>query len=302
MEMVEERSHISVCICTFKRPQLLKRALEKLGHQRTEDLFSYSVVIVDNDRAESAREAVAAYANGSALKILYCVEPEQNIALARNKAVENSSGDLIAFFDDDEYPAEDWLCNLFKAYQTYRVNGVLGPVRPYFEHEPPEWAVKGKFFDRPTYETGYKMDWTQTRTGNVLLERRIVEGIPEVFNPVFGTGSEDIDFFRRMMEKGHVFVWCNEAEVYELVPASRCSIKYLLHRASIRGSSFPKRPVHRMRNIARSIIAIPLYSIALPFLAVLGKHLFIRNLIKLVDHASRILAFLGWRAATVREI
>jgi len=66
MEMVEERSHISVCICTFKRPQLLKRALEKLGHQRTEDLFSYSVVIVDNDRAESAREAVAACANGSA--------------------------------------------------------------------------------------------------------------------------------------------------------------------------------------------------------------------------------------------
>ena len=280
----------------------MRRALEELEHQQTGGLFAYSVVVVDNDRMQSARDTVTQYASVSSLKILYCVEPEQNIALARNKALEKSEGDLIAFMDDDEYPAKNWLCNLFKAYQAYRVDGVLGPVRPYFEHDPPQWALKGKFFDRPTYDTGYKMDWTETRTGNVLFARRILGGMTEVFKPEFGTGSEDIDFFRRMMEGGFVFVWCNEAEVYELVPANRCSVKYLLHRASIRGSSFPKRPVHRVRNFTKSIIAIPLYSLSLPFLAVFGKHVFIKYLIKLVDHTSRVMAFLGWQMATAREM
>ena len=242
------------------------------------------------------------YANTSALAITYCVEPEQNIALARNKALEHSRGDYIAFIDDDEYPAKDWLCNLFKACRIYKVDGVLGPVRPYFEHEPPQWAIKGKFFDRPTYDTGRLMDWPETRTGNVLFEKKILGGITGAFNPEFGTGSEDIDFFRRMIEKGHVFIWCNEAAVYELVPPSRSSIRYLLHRALIRGSSFPKRPVHRMRNITKSVIAIPFYTLILPFLAVFGRHLFIKYLIKLIDHVSRILAFLGWRTAGVREM
>jgi succinoglycan biosynthesis protein ExoM len=300
--MIANAIHISVCICTFKRPHLLRRALEELERQQTEELFTYSVVVADNDRSQSAREFVANYANTSALAITYCVEPEQNIALARNKALEHSRGDYIAFIDDDEYPAKDWLCNLFKACRIYKVDGVLGPVRPYFEHEPPQWAIKGKFFDRPTYDTGRLMDWTETRTGNVLFEKKILGGIPEAFNPEFGTGSEDIDFFRRMIEKGHVFVWCNEAAVYELVPPSRSSIRYLLHRALIRGSSFPKRPVHRMRNITKSVIAIPFYTLILPFLAVFGRHLFIKYLIKLIDHVSRILAFLGWRTADVREM
>ena len=40
----------------------------------------------------------------SGCRVKYCVEPRQNIALARNKALQNAEGDLIAFIDDDEFP------------------------------------------------------------------------------------------------------------------------------------------------------------------------------------------------------
>ena len=37
--------HISVCICTYKRPIPLKRLLDSLKQQETGGLFTYSVVV-----------------------------------------------------------------------------------------------------------------------------------------------------------------------------------------------------------------------------------------------------------------
>src|ERR1051325_8420557 len=88
-----------------------------------------------------------------------CVEPRQNIALARNMAVANAKGDFIAFIDDDELPGGEWLLTLFSAYQQYGVDGVLGPVKPRFDEPPPKWVVDGRFCERPSYPTGFVIDW-----------------------------------------------------------------------------------------------------------------------------------------------
>src|SRR5436190_12853645 len=97
--------HISVCICTYKRPQLLGRLLVELACQETGGLFTYSIVVVDNDRLQSAEAVVSGFA---AVSVKYCVEPRQNIALARNRAVQDSRGDFVAFFDDDQFPTKCW--------------------------------------------------------------------------------------------------------------------------------------------------------------------------------------------------
>ena len=147
--------------------------LMKLEEQQTGSLFNYSVVIVDNDMAESARQIVELYAAQSKISIEYYVEPEQNIALARNKAVENAKGDFIALIDDDEFPEGDWLLNLFKAFHQYHADAVLGPVKPYFEIDPPEWIVKGKLYERKSFQTGTIIcDAKDTRTGNVRLANK----------------------------------------------------------------------------------------------------------------------------------
>jgi len=293
-------NHISICICTFKRPELLKQLLHQLDRQQTEDLFTYSVVVADNDQARSAEPLARQYST-PLLQVTYCVEPQQNIAMVRNKAIQNAQGDLIAFIDDDEFPVDDWLCNLFKVLKSRGVNGVLGPVKPWFESEPPQWLKDGKFFDRPTYATGYQLNYAETRTGNVLFLRSILDGVDTPFRPQFNTAGEDVDFFRRMIEKGCKFVWCDEGFVYEVVAPSRCTRKYLLKRALLRGSNFSKHPTERLGNLIRSLLAVPCYTVALPVLALFGQHVFLKYLIKLLDHTARLFAFLGLPLVTQRD-
>ncbi len=290
--MSNEAHHISVCICTYKRPQPLKHLLEELRSQDTGGAFSYSIVVVDNDQSRSAESVVADFAASSTIPIKYCTESQQNIPLARNKAVENAEGDLIAFIDDDEFPIKRWLLTLFEALNKYGADGVLGPVKPYFENEPPKWVIQGKFYDRPSYPTGFVIDWRKGRTGNVLLKRVLFSDSAQRFNPAFRTG-EDQDFFRRQIEKGHVFVWCHEAMAYEVVPAARWNRSFMIRRALLQGSASRLHPTFGVREIAISLIAIPVWAIALPFSLVLGHGRFMSPLVRLFNHLGRLLAFLG---------
>jgi len=77
--------------------------LIELANQDTGDHFTYSIVVVDNDHLRSAETCVLKFSAASPVPIRYYVEPRQNIALARNKAIENANGDFAAFLDDDEF-------------------------------------------------------------------------------------------------------------------------------------------------------------------------------------------------------
>jgi len=290
--MTTEATHISVCVCSYRRPDLLRRLLRELDGQDTNGLFTYSIVVADNDYLRSAEPVVLDFAAASRARIRYCVEPRQNIALARNKAIENATGDFIAFIDDDEFPAARWLLTLFETCNKYGVDGVLGPVKPHFEEEPPKWVRKGKFYDRPTYPTGLVIDGKKGRTGNVLLKRHIVPATGEPFNPEFLTG-EDQDFFGRMIAKGHVFIWCNEAVAYEAVPPIRWKRTFMLKRALLSGQMSSVPPTFGAINIAKSVLAVPIYTAGLPLALALGHDKFMMCLIKLFDHAGGLLALLG---------
>jgi hypothetical protein len=103
------------------------------------------------------------------------------------------------------------------------------------------------------------------------------------------------------MEKGFKFIWCDEGIAYELVPPSRCTRKYLLRRALLRGSNFSKHPTDRIKNGAKSLIAVPIYALSLPVLLLFGQPVFLRYLIKLFDHFSRLLAYAGLPVVTQRQ-
>jgi succinoglycan biosynthesis protein ExoM len=282
--------HVSVCICTYRRPLLLKRLLDELSSQDTAGLFTFSIVIADNDQARSAEAVVVeAYArNGVPIK--YCVEPRQNIALARNKVVENAEGEFLAFIDDDEFPGRDWLLNLYRTRQEYNVDGVLGPVMRHFDQVPPVWLQKSQFYVRRVNPTGMRVEWHEARTGNVLLKREIVIGDAAPFRPEFRAG-EDQDFFRRKIDEGRVFIWSAEAEAFEVVPPSRWKRVYLMRKALLRGAT---AGLHcDAVGVIKSIIAIPLYSLALPFSLLTGHHYFMTLLVKLCDHLGKLLILVG---------
>jgi succinoglycan biosynthesis protein ExoM len=290
--MAGDRPHISVCICTFRRAELLSRLLQALSCQETGGLFTYSLVLVDNDSSQSAKKVVLQFAARCPFQLTYCVEPEQNIALARNMALANAKGDFIAFIDDDEFPVKDWLFNLFQTCEKHAVAGVLGPVVPYFEERPPLWIEKGGFCHRPRHQTGFKIDWTEGRTGNLLFRHEILNEKEPVFLPEFGGGGEDRNFFKRMIGSGRVFIWCNEAIAYELVPPNRWKRTVMLRRALLRG----KMALNHNAGIAglvKSLVAIAGYTVALPVFLVMGQHVFMKYLIKICDHAGKLLAFVG---------
>lgn len=286
--------HICVCICTYKRPNYLIRLLKELEKQETGGLFNYSIVVVDNDSIESAKQAVTLYASQSKISINYFVEPVQNIALARNKAVKNSTGDFLGFIDDDEFPNDNWLLELYKGINKYKVDGVLGPVLPSYEETPPKWVLKGRFFERPCLQSGFILSVKDTRTGNALLKRDLFKAFRQWFDPNHGSGGEDKVFFREKIQNGHIFAWCNEAPVFERVPAVRWKRTFMLKKALLRGKTLFKTSSKRSSGILKSLVAITIYSLGLPFFLILGHHLFMSYLIKNCDHLGNVLTAMGF--------
>jgi len=284
--------HICVCICTYKRPDFLRRLLEALSVQVTDGLFSYSIVVTDNDSLRSAESLVTELAARLPIPIKYCVEARQNIALARNTAIENATGDFIAFIDDDEFTTPHWLATLYKACHQFNADGALGPVKPYFDDRAPEWIIKSRLYDRPSYPTGLVIDGSKGRTGNTFLKREIFAAGERWFRPEFRTG-EDQDFFTRMIEKGYVFIWCDEAVAFEVVPPIRWSRSFLLKRALLRGTVALAQPNAKALDISKSVLAVPLYGLALPVTLILGQHRFMPCLVKLCDHLGKLLAIFG---------
>jgi glycosyltransferase involved in cell wall biosynthesis len=284
------KTHISVCICTYKRPDYLARLLGDLARQETEGLFTYSVVVADNDAARSAELVASQFATASSIAIRYCVQPVRSVPLTRNVCIENVTGNYVAMIDDDEFPDPRWMLTLFKALHRFGADGVLGPVMPYFDQKAPKWIIKGKFWERASYPTGLVIDWRKGRTGSVLLKRSIFASGEPPFRPQFQGGGADQDFFRRMIEKGHVFVWCNEAVAYELVPPVRWKRSFLLRRALLRGWATRAHPTSGTKELVTSIVAVPAYILASPIALALGQHRFMALMVSLFHHLGRLCA------------
>jgi len=286
------KSHISVCICTYKRPHLLSELIKSIDCQVREDLFTFDIIVVDNDRQRTAQEIVSLCKMEYKTKISYYVEERQNISLARNKAIQCAIGDFIAFIDDDEIPDKCWLLTLYKAMEKYKADAVMGPVFPIYQVKPPKWVIKGKFFERPTYKTGPFKDWTKGRTGNLLIKKSLFDSTGIYFDLRFGKGGDDQDLTRRMMEKGFIFIWCNEAMAHETIPPDRWRLKNMIRKAFIRGKMSAQYPGSKLIMASKSIIAISAYALSLPFLLLLDYALFIEYLVKIGDHSGRILAII----------
>lgn len=291
--------NVDVCIATFKRPMLLKTLLESLTQLKVEKRIFVRIIVVDNDRNESARETVDFFRENTKVPVIYAVEPAQNIALARNRGVAIATGELVAFLDDDEFPEKNWLQNLIDAMTKYVADAVFGPVVPIFPDGAPKWIREGGFFDRPRFSSGQPVDIG--RTGNVLVRREILVkwGLP--FDATYGlTGGEDAEFFRRLKNAGHILVWCDSAIVFEVVPESRLRVSYIAVRAFTGGQAFASLEQKRgtvarakwlVRRITLLATSIVLMLIALPF----GRKFSVRALQQFLSNLGQLSSMMKYR-------
>jgi len=296
---VTKPDHISVCVCTYRRNQLLERLIRNLAVQRTGNLFSYSLVVVDNDEQGGARETVNRLAAELRLEVVYSIEPERTIPAARNHAVRLACGNYIGIIDDDEFPPPDWLLRMYEGIRTFSVDGALGPVHPFFEQTPPAWLVKAGLCELPSWRTGTILHWNQTRTGNVLLKKEVFDKHGLAFDLRFRTGGSDQEFFRQAMARGCRFVAVQEAPVYEIVTSLRWTKSYWLKRAIVNGFNaerYTATGMSRTRRAAlilKSLVAASIYALATPVCACFGQARLVTCLEKGCYHLSRFCGGFG---------
>lgn len=300
----ESQVLISVCICTYKRPELLTRTLNGVISQVTDNKFLFEVVIVDNDIMRSAENVVIKYQQNNDLKIIYDCEPEQNIAMARNRAIQNASGNFIAFIDDDEFPVEKWLNNMRNCLKEYKADIVLGPVLPEFADGTPEWLIKSGLCNRPRNTTGSPVTGRDLRTGNILLRRNIFEEDHIWFNPSRGrTGGEDGEFLLRQIKRGRKLVWCDEAIVFEKVQEDRWDASFYLKRNFLIGVLTGKKLRQSLiyNRAIKSIILLFAYSFLFIFTILFGKHIWMKVLTKIYYNVGCTLSFLKLTQVRYRQ-
>lgn len=302
------KDHISVCVCTYHRNQMLESLLRKLSLQETDNVFDFSVVVVDNDATGPARETVMNLKNELGLDITYGIEPVQIISAARNHALHLAKGNYIGIIDDDEFPPTHWLITMYRALQTFGVDGALGPVYPFFDMQPPVWLVKSRFCERPVHRTGTLLQWDQTRTGNVLLKKDVFDKHQLCFDLKCKTSGSDKEFFRTAMQLGYRFVAVEEAPVYEIVPPERQTKSYYLKRAVLQASNERKYSAPLLHGLSRVyipmkvMIALLLYSLMLPLSTFVGSHAVIKYTEKWAYHMSWLLTMMGFNLAKKRNI
>ena len=228
---------INVCVATYKRPQLLQRLLRSLRSQEIGGEFTFTIIVADNDAQRSA-EPVVRELNASGQKIIYAVEPEQNISLARNKALSLATGDYIATIDDDEYADPRWLLNLYQTMLAHSADVAFGPVVPRFHANTPNYIRISRAFRLPDPPTGSTENYVPS-TNNSLFRRALVQNTAIPFDPGFGrTGGGDTAFFEAIRKHGHRRVWCREALVFEFIPPDRTTWRWILQREFCRGNIY----------------------------------------------------------------
>ncbi len=299
--------HISICICTYQRDLMLEKLLKHLKMQETGGFFNYSIVVIDNDSKYSAKELVEKMQVNSYLDIQYEMEPERSIPAARNHALALARGNYVAIIDDDEFPPTNWLLTSYKAIHTFDVDGALGPIFPFFEQKPPLWLIKGRFCERPVYRTGTLLEWHQTRTGNVLLKKKVFDEHNLKFDLKWKTSGSDRAFFKEAIELGYRFVAVEEAPVYEIVPPARWEKSYYIKRSIVHGYN-TYRNIIKGTSLSRQIttalksgIALILYTIFLPLALILGPAWYVKCLEKGAHHLSQLLARLGIELIKIRD-
>ncbi|MFT2707031.1 glycosyltransferase [Clavibacter zhangzhiyongii] len=241
-------SSLVVAILTYRRPDDIRAVLPLVAAQAAELREAAEddpalpravrIVVVDNDPAGGAGEAVEDASADSPVPLAYVHEPTPGISAARNRALDEARGDdLLVFLDDDERPDPGWLAALVRARAATGSAGVAGPVRSEYEVEPDAWVRAGGFFVRRRPATGARLE--VAATNNLLLDLRAVRAAGLRFDVDLGTqGGEDTLFTRQLVASGGLLTWCAEAGVVDVVPRARTTRRWVVLRAFSSGNSW----------------------------------------------------------------
>ncbi len=240
--MIDTEPDISVIICAYShdRRDLLLSAIQSVQAQTVKAreiivVIDHNQDLLDHLQRQPARMTVIA--NGEA----------RGLSGARNSGVRASSGQVVAFLDDDAIAAPGWLEHLHAGYHDSHVLGVGGPVEPVWMGGRPrwfpeefDWVVGCTFRGMPAYTSPVR-----ALIGCNMSFRREIFEVLGGFRPGIGrvgtrpVAGEETEFCIRASQRWPESVWLYQprAPVYHSVPASRASFHYFRARCYAEGLS-----------------------------------------------------------------
>lgn len=309
---------VALCAATYRRPEGLGRLLDAIARLRTDDIeeLDLAVVIVDNSPEAEARAQVTAFGTASPWPLHYLSEPRRGITFARNAALEKAAAldsDFVAFIDDDEVPAPNWLVALLAAQRRSGATAVLGAVEPVFPPDTPQWLIAGRFFETHAFSDGAELQ--DAHTANVLIDLRRLRALGLGFDHRYAlTGGEDTMLFRDLLDAGGRIVYAADAVVYETVPPSRTKLGWLLRRwyrtGNIEAALYLRgrrkqtwrRPMNALRGLLRVGVGGSLFIANLLVLGFGRKDRIVRPLYTLCRGCGILSSTLGMNYTEYREV
>jgi GT2 family glycosyltransferase len=116
--------YISVVVCTYNGSATIRDCMEglmKLAYP------CYEVIVINDGSTDHTSRIVSEY------PVRLINTTNQGLSQARNRGIQESNGEIIAYIDDDAYPDPHWLHYLAYAYTHSDHAGIGGPNIP-----PPE--------------------------------------------------------------------------------------------------------------------------------------------------------------------
>jgi glycosyltransferase involved in cell wall biosynthesis len=123
---------ISVIVCTHNRAQHLEQTLKSLQEMAVPVSLPWELIIVDNNSSDNTKRVIGGFISKYDLNVRYAIENQRGLSHARNTGMQEASGNIIAFTDDDCIVDQHWITSISKEFQTGEaIAGVGGRVELY---------------------------------------------------------------------------------------------------------------------------------------------------------------------------
>ncbi|MEL6555557.1 MAG: hormogonium polysaccharide biosynthesis glycosyltransferase HpsE [Cyanobacteria bacterium J06621_11] len=235
---------ISVAICTYNGEARLPEVLDRLASQSIDSSLSWEVIVVDNNSCDRTAHVVGCCQSLPKLgnRLRYVFESEQGLAYARRRAVQEAKSELIAFLDDDNLPAVDWLQSAYDFSQHHPEAGAYGSkiIGKYEVSPPPDFDRIACFLaviDRGSHPFRYDKlaQWLFPAGAGFVVRKKawrsaVIDrpALAGVSGDCLNSKGEDIETFS-YLRKGGWQIWHNpEMCIEHVINKNRLTQAYLI--------------------------------------------------------------------------
>src|SRR5512135_2235367 len=131
---------LTVALCTHNHEERLERTLRDIGKLNPPS-SPWELLIIDNASTDGTSQlAMTADWRRPGMNIRVVREEKLGLSNARNRAIEEATGEYIIFMDDDETPDPHWLGAYERVILAERPDALGGRIVVMFEDgERPKW-------------------------------------------------------------------------------------------------------------------------------------------------------------------